>query len=395
MADFYPLLRRAIEGLPDNTPEARRTIYERARSVLLTQLRSLDPPMSEGDIARERLALEDVIRRIEGELAEEHHPPSPADDDIAELEAASAGRPLRGSADRGGPSGEAPSPPASRRPRLDAGSRTAGASRRRRLVVGVVLAVVIAGIAGLAYWANVVNRSETPPPAVTADQTGESQRGKINERLGGEPAPVPAPAPVAPAPAPAQPTQSAQPAIPVSQRAILYEEVPGSPQAPTAHKGRAVWRIDGVNPGQGLPLETVVKADVEIPEAGLTLAMVIRRNTDSTLPASHTIELNFGKTQGGEGRSIRDVGVPQLKAEEGTRGTPLAGLPVPVTENLFLIGLSNTPADVERNLDFLRNRQWIDVPIRYTNGRRAVLAFEKGVSGDRAITEALKAWQQR
>ena len=47
MADFYPLLSRAIASLPDNTPEARQSLYERARSVLLSQLRSLDPPLPE------------------------------------------------------------------------------------------------------------------------------------------------------------------------------------------------------------------------------------------------------------------------------------------------------------------------------------------------------------
>ena len=35
MADYYPLLSRAIAGLPENTPETRRAIYDRARVVLL------------------------------------------------------------------------------------------------------------------------------------------------------------------------------------------------------------------------------------------------------------------------------------------------------------------------------------------------------------------------
>jgi len=48
MASYYPLLRKAVAGLQKNTGEGRRTLYERARIALLTQLRSMkDPPLSE------------------------------------------------------------------------------------------------------------------------------------------------------------------------------------------------------------------------------------------------------------------------------------------------------------------------------------------------------------
>jgi hypothetical protein len=62
---------RPVEPLPleeaDLTPsdEARRTLYERARADLIEQLRGIDPPLSEAEITRERLALEDAIRKVE------------------------------------------------------------------------------------------------------------------------------------------------------------------------------------------------------------------------------------------------------------------------------------------------------------------------------------------
>jgi len=34
------------------------------------------------------------------------------------------------------------------------------------------------------------------------------------------------------------------------------------------------------------------------------------------------------------------------------------------------------------------------LPVRFASGTRATLVFEKGTSGDRAITEAFKAWSQ-
>src|SRR5436189_4785214 len=69
MADYYPLISRAVTGLEKNTGEQRRAVYERARNALLTQLRSLEPALPESYITRERLALEESIRKVEAESA--------------------------------------------------------------------------------------------------------------------------------------------------------------------------------------------------------------------------------------------------------------------------------------------------------------------------------------
>src|SRR6478736_4897837 len=70
MADYYPLIARAVAGLENSTGEARRAMYERARSALIAQLRSVEPALSESDITRERLALEEAVRKVESEAAQ-------------------------------------------------------------------------------------------------------------------------------------------------------------------------------------------------------------------------------------------------------------------------------------------------------------------------------------
>ena len=71
MADYYPLIARAIAGLDPSAPgESRRALYERARAALIQQLRSVDPPLSESEITRERLALEEAVRKVESEAAQ-------------------------------------------------------------------------------------------------------------------------------------------------------------------------------------------------------------------------------------------------------------------------------------------------------------------------------------
>src|SRR5579871_4711523 len=71
MADYYPLIARAIAGLDPSAPgESRRALYERARAALIAQLRSVEPPLSESEITRERLALEEAVRKVESEAAQ-------------------------------------------------------------------------------------------------------------------------------------------------------------------------------------------------------------------------------------------------------------------------------------------------------------------------------------
>jgi hypothetical protein len=69
MADYHPLIARAVAGLEKNTGEARRALYERARTALVAQLRGVVPPLDESEITRERLALEEAIRKVEAESA--------------------------------------------------------------------------------------------------------------------------------------------------------------------------------------------------------------------------------------------------------------------------------------------------------------------------------------
>ena len=74
MADYYPLIARAVNGLDKNTGENRRALYERARTALVNQLRSVEPALDESDITRERLALEEAIRKVEAEAAKRTRP---------------------------------------------------------------------------------------------------------------------------------------------------------------------------------------------------------------------------------------------------------------------------------------------------------------------------------
>ena len=70
MAEYYPLISRAVANLGESTPDQRKALYASApRNALLGQLRVVRSADRGGRIDRERLSLEDAISRVETEMA--------------------------------------------------------------------------------------------------------------------------------------------------------------------------------------------------------------------------------------------------------------------------------------------------------------------------------------
>ena len=170
---------------------------------------------------------------------------------------------------------------------------------------------------------------------------------------------------------------------PVLQRVVLYDEDPADPKG-KQYVGSVIWRTEPIKASGNQKPDIAVRADIDIPDRKFKMTMSFRRNTDTSLPASHTAELTFILPPDFSGGGVGNVpGIP-MKSNEQARGTPLAGLAVKVTDGFFLVGLSNIDADRARNLQLLKERSWFDTPLVYANQRRAIIAFEKGVPGERA-----------
>jgi hypothetical protein len=399
MADFHPILARAVAGLPDKSPQARQAVYDRARTALVTQLRSLDPPLGEAEIMRERLSLDEAVGKVEAEFDDAPAPVAVAEPAVRPVPEAPAATPEPAPPESAPPepAGEpfadpAPEPPQNR-PRVQPPrQRGVDPGHIRTAVVGGGVAVAVAAIAAAAFYVNKIKPPEAPARPRTetaAPQTPADNAGKLGDRVGEAGTPA---QPQRPAGTGAQ-NPPVQNEVAVAQRAILYAEVPENPQQPRAIVGRVFWRLDSESAGQGRPVETIVRATVEVPEAALTLDFTIRRNTESAFPASHIIGLRFGQSGAQVPEAIREVGVPQLKTEEGERGAPLSAINSALGDNLFVVALSNVPVEVERNIELMTARNWIDVPIRFASGRRGIITFEKGFSGNQTLTDALQRWR--
>ena len=546
MADYYPLIARAIAGLDPNAPgESRRALYERARTALIAQLRSVQPPLSESEITRERLSLEEAVRKVESEAAQRAReasrpgggsgaarggdafrranarppesagppgappgpprqrppgqppsrearpplgqdeqrpprnlrpdapppggprpqapqvpmqdavlpppppprergggpprrgpenglpppPPAPgmrgfrdiaADADDLGRAAAQANRAARKTyanvpspspefdrlepsmenrgadpdapysydesleeADRYAPQQPPPQPPSRERSRLSQDRDREPKKQRARtgtvfpfksaIAVGIVLILVGAGILWGRSAVTAVGGLFKSSPVVEAakDPNAPQSRPKIPDRVG-------------------QPSSSDNVA-PVAQRVVLYDEDPSDPKG-KQYVGSVIWRTEPIKASGNQKPDIAVRADIEIPDRKFKMTMSFRRNTDSSLPASHTAELTFILPQDFSGGGVGNVPGILMKSNEQARGTPLAGLAVKVTDGFFLVGLSNVDSDRARNLQLLKERSWFDVPLVYVNQRRAIIAIEKGAPGERAFNDAFALW---
>lgn len=217
--------------------------------------------------------------------------------------------------------------------------------------------------------------------------------------------PPPGNAPANPAPAAADtPALALSPAAPpaaaaagetigVAQRAILYEEpIPGSPG--TKLEGTVVWSFVNEPTLPGDKPVPQIRGDVDVPELSLKMRLSIHKNDDQALPASHIVEFAFEVPASFPGRFIDTTPGMIAKQTEEARGDPIVGAVAKVSDSLFWLALSGLDQDVSRNVQLLKERAWIDIPIRYGNRRRAILTFEKGTSGDKAFADAFAAWGQ-
>lgn len=193
-------------------------------------------------------------------------------------------------------------------------------------------------------------------------------------------------------PQPTETPPASEPTIAVGQRAIFYEERTNVAEG-SAEPGSIVWSVVQESPGGDLPPEPAIRAEATIPGKDVQLRMTIRRNGDRTLPASHIIEVIFLTPEGFEGGGIENILRVSMKGSEQEAGSPLIGIPAKIADGFFLIALNDGKAEIDANLTLLRRQSWIDVPVIYKSGRRALFTMEKGIPGQKAFEEAIKAWQ--
>jgi hypothetical protein len=434
MADYYSLISRAITALPQQKPDARQAVYERARKALQNQLRSIQPPVAEADIAAEGRALEEAIARLEIEFGRASQGREPAPGAAAKTAAATPAAPPPPSARaadvvkpapskapppvapaarqaavgpataqilepaNGGaaslqesarsaedawrdtlaetapgpqprepqrPAAPLPRPPQSRRPPM------------RMLALGGVLVALIAIVGVLAWFLR--ERPEDLAklkPEETAAAGAEG--GKFGDRVDGAGASG----------------NKRGPSLPVAQKAELWVASLQEPEkVDRIYSATVVWRLENVGGGPGQTVNSAIRGDVDIPDAKLKMVLLFQKNTDNALSASHTITITFKPQAGSPLGNVKAIGPIQMRRADARSGEKVVGIPVPITDNNFLIGLMRGDREA-RNLQLLRSLAIIDLPLQFADGRAATINMEKGASGERVFADAIDSWSR-
>ncbi|MBW8282111.1 MAG: hypothetical protein K0M55_00795 [Rhizobium sp.] len=174
------------------------------------------------------------------------------------------------------------------------------------------------------------------------------------------------------------------------ERAFLYEERLGQ-TTPTAVPGTIAWSALRETGEDGKP-NPEIQGKITIPDRGLTALITIKRNSDSSLPASHLIEVVFSVPPDFEGGAVDKLDRIAMKRTEQDRGDPLVAVAAKVTDDTYLVALNDFEDIMKANLDLLATRGWIDIPITYRNGRRALLTLDKGAAGAAVFDQVMKEW---
>ena len=271
------------------------------------------------------------------------------------------------------------------------------------VVLGIVLAVAAAAI----LMRQKPQDLAIKPPVETQQPVPPESSAKIAERVQTtSPAPA-APASSAPqatpsgpqgAAAPAtsapetstQPAQSAAPA-PSAGRAAMLIASADNPQKPAVSLGSTVWSL--IPPAPNQPGTVAVKAEADIPDLKMHATMTLRKNTDPTLQATHTIDLKFSFAEGAPITGFKDVGLPQMRKEDSTAAEALTSVKVKISDTYFLIALAKGEADTARNLDLMQTRSWFDFPLLLNDDRIAKIVFQKSSEGQAMLEKAFEAWK--
>jgi len=166
--------------------------------------------------------------------------------------------------------------------------------------------------------------------------------------------------------------------------AVLLDEDPTDPKG-KKYSGYVVWRIEKVQQA-GEKRDVAIRADIDIPERNLKMAISLRRNTDRVPLTNHTLEVTFRGLAG----DILGVG---MRRSEEANGEPLTGKTLKIGEGFFWVGLSNSEKAQAYNLKLANEVSWFDIPIIYNNHLHAILSVEKGPSGREIFEKAFAAWK--
>ena len=137
-----------------------------------------------------------------------------------------------------------------------------------------------------------------------------------------------------------------------------------------------------------------MRADVDVPLRKFNMTLLLKRNLDKSLPASHVVELTFHLPPDFAGGGIGNVPGILMKSNELARGTAPAGLSVKVADGFLWSGCRTrlpTASAICKHWSahgstFPLSMSTSDAP------SPAIAAIEKSETSEQAFKAAFTAW---
>jgi hypothetical protein len=163
------------------------------------------------------------------------------------------------------------------------------------------------------------------------------------------------------------------------------------PQRPMVSLGKTIWSIVPSVPGH--PATVAVRADADIPALKMHTTMTLRKNTDPTLQASHTIDLKFSFADGAPITGVKSV-EPMMRELGLPTSEELINVNIKISDVYFLIALVNDGHGAAvRNLDLIKTHTWFDFSLLLNDNRVAKLLLQKSENGEAMLVKAFEAWK--
>jgi hypothetical protein len=170
----------------------------------------------------------------------------------------------------------------------------------------------------------------------------------------------------------------------------LIEDRSDMPQLPRIQIGTVTWtdaEATGSASDQTAP-DSVPVAKVAIAPANFVAEISVCCKASGETALSE-LSVNVKIDSQSPQDPVRSVDGISMRQTGNVQGDPLIAKVVAQSQDSYQILLSQSPADLDRNTRLLLGRPWIDIPVDFASGRKAILTFATGKVGADIIDEAL------
>ncbi len=155
-----------------------------------------------------------------------------------------------------------------------------------------------------------------------------------------------------------------------------------------SYSGTVLWRVESIVAGASESVVSAIRGEAEFPDAKLRLSVVLKKNLDAGVAASHILNVSFDVAAGSEISGVVGIDAIQLRPATTAAGEKLTATTVRMGKNTFLVSLMLSE---RHHIAALRNLSVIDLIVQFANGRAATISMEKGLNGEQ-IFAAIDAW---